>query len=124
MVFIDTHIAVWLYNGFTERFSPKVKRTFDTNDIKISPTCKLELEYLYEIGKITKGPGVILDVLADSIDLTVDDISLNELIESAISEKWTRDPFDRLIVAHAKKRNTILVSADRTIAQHYKKTLL
>lgn len=124
MVFIDTHIAVWLYNGNTQRFSPKARRAIDAHDIHISPTCKLELEYLREIGKITKGPGDILGILADSIDLSVDDISLDELMESAIGEKWTRDPFDRLIVAHAKKRKATLVSADRTIAKHYKKTLI
>jgi PIN domain nuclease of toxin-antitoxin system len=124
MVFIDTHIALWLYNGDMERLSLKGKKTLDTNDIHISPICKLELEYLLEIGKIKKGPADILGVLADSIDLKIDDISMGDIIDEAIAEKWTRDPFDRLIVAHAKKRNAILVSADRTIAKHYKKTLI
>ncbi len=124
MVFIDTHIAVWLYNGNTEQFSEKARRAIDGNNIHISPICKLEIEYLYKIGKITRGSREILGMLADSIDLSVDDISLNELMESAIGEKWTRDPFDRLIVTHAKKRNAILISADRTIAKHYRKTLI
>ncbi len=124
MIFIDTHVAVWLYNGSTELFSAKARRALDTHGINISPICKLELEYLYEIGKITKGPKDILGVLTDSVDLAVDDIPIDELIEVAINEKWTRDPFDRFIVAHAKKRNAILISADRTIAKHYRKTLI
>lgn len=124
MVFIDTHIALWLYNGDTERLSLKGKRVIETNDIHISPVCKLELEYLLEIGKIKKGPVDILGVLADSIDLKLDDISMGDIVDEAIAEKWTRDPFDRLIVAHAKKRNAILVSADHTIAKNYKKTLI
>ena len=124
MVFIDTHIAVWLYNNSTERLSSAGKTALDTNDIFISPVCALELEYLHEIGKIKKRPGDVINLLSELIDLKMDDISMAELIESAIREKWTRDPFDRMIVAHARKRNAILISADRIIKKHYKKTLI
>ena len=124
MVFIDTHIAVWLYNNTTERFSAAGRKALETDDIVISPVCMLELEFLHEIGKIIKRPGDIIALLSELINLRIDDIPLAELIESAVREKWTRDPFDRMIVAHARRRNCILISADRTIQKRYKKTLL
>jgi PIN domain nuclease of toxin-antitoxin system len=36
----------------------------------------------------------------------------------ALDEKWTRDPFDRLIVANAKGF-AWLISADEAIRKHY-----
>jgi PIN domain nuclease of toxin-antitoxin system len=32
---------------------------------------------------------------------------------------WTRDPFDRIIVANASLENSILVSKDQSILGHY-----
>ena len=124
MVFIDTHIAVWLYNNSMEKFSSEGRNALEINDIFISPACALELEYLYEIGKINRRSGAILELLADLIGLGIDDISFAELVKSATNEKWTRDPFDRMIVAHAKKRGAILITADRVIKKNYKKTVL
>jgi len=39
--------------------------------------------------------------------------------EHSLSETWTRDPFDRLIVANAKARNAWLITKDSRIASHY-----
>ena len=36
---------------------------------------------------------------------------------------WTRDPFDRIIVAQAKIRNSALVTRDREIRLHYSKAV-
>ena len=38
-------------------------------------------------------------------------------------ELWTRDPFDRLIVAQARLQGAHLVSADRRIAENFKLTV-
>ncbi len=41
-------------------------------------------------------------------------------MSSALSEQWTRDPFDRFIVAHAKAKGfTQLIPADRKIWDNY-----
>jgi PIN domain nuclease of toxin-antitoxin system len=46
------------------------------------------------------------------------------VVQAARDEKWTRDPFDRLIVAHAKINGLApLLSADEQIARHYARTL-
>jgi len=41
------------------------------------------------------------------------------VIEQALREKWTRDPFDRIIVAHARSRRASLISHDEKIRAHY-----
>ena len=37
----------------------------------------------------------------------------------SIQQDWTRDTFDRLIVAQAKTRDASLLTKDRTILEHY-----
>ena len=55
----------------------------------------------------------MLAALRKSIGLKIVDISLAELIDAAQVLAWTRDPFDRLIAAHAIVANAPLVTADQ-----------
>ena len=57
--------------------------------------------------------------LGSTIGLTADDLSLEEVIGAALSADWTRDPFDRLIVAHADLRRAALVTGDASILARY-----
>ena len=41
------------------------------------------------------------------------------VMDQALREKWTRDPFDRIIVAHARARKAPLITSDRNILRHY-----
>jgi PIN domain nuclease of toxin-antitoxin system len=38
----------------------------------------------------------------------------------AIEQRWTRDPFDRLIVAQAELAGAELVTKDQSIRTHYR----
>jgi PIN domain nuclease of toxin-antitoxin system len=57
----------------------------------------------------------MLAALRRSIGLQVADVSLAELVQAATGLSWTRDPFDRLIAAHAILADAPLVTADKTI---------
>jgi len=61
---------------------------------------------------------MMLAALKQSIGLQVADISFADLIDRAIDLSWTRDPFDRLIAAHAIVADVPLVTADETIGEH------
>ncbi len=58
---------------------------------------------------------MMLAALRQSIGLEVDDVSLAKLTDAASTLSWTRDPFDRLMAAHAIVADVPLVTADRTI---------
>jgi PIN domain nuclease of toxin-antitoxin system len=60
-------------------------------------------------------PSMPLAGLRRSIGLQVADVSLAELVQAATGLSWTRDPFDRLIAAHAILADAPLVTADKTI---------
>jgi PIN domain nuclease of toxin-antitoxin system len=41
-----------------------------------------------------------------------------------LDEAWTRDPFDRVIVAHAKSNGMAhLIGSDATMKKHYPRTV-
>lgn len=50
--------------------------------------------------------------------MEVTDGSIAELGQVAADLSWTRDPFDRLISAHAIVANAPLVTADEVIREH------
>jgi PIN domain nuclease of toxin-antitoxin system len=60
----------------------------------------------------------MLAALRQSIGLQVEDVSLAELVQAAQSLSWTRDPFDRLIAAHAIVADVPLLTADMTIREN------
>ena len=115
IIFIDTHVVVWLYSGKTELFSETALDELKKNDLYISPIVRLELRYLYEIGRINEIPKKIINTLNEEIGLKESDDSFVEIIDEAIKLNWTRDPFDRIIVAQAKIRGLPLLTKDQTI---------
>jgi PIN domain nuclease of toxin-antitoxin system len=76
------------------------------------------LTYLYEIGRVSEPASAPLLALRRKFGLQIADVSLAEVVEAAIGIPWTRDPFDRLISAHAIVANAPLVTADETIREH------
>jgi PIN domain nuclease of toxin-antitoxin system len=121
--FLDTHIVVWLFQKSLDLLSKRARTLIDRHEIYISPTVALELEYLYETGRITEKSTVVIDYLAYAIDLRMDDISLADIVRVAFGETWTRDPFDRLITAHARSRSAFLISKDVRIRKSYNKAV-
>jgi hypothetical protein len=67
--FLDTHVVVWLYQKSLKLLSPKAIQVIEDNSISISPIVLLELEYLYEIGKIKTDSHTILKYLNKKIGL-------------------------------------------------------
>jgi PIN domain nuclease of toxin-antitoxin system len=120
MLFLDTNAVIWLYQGELDKFTDSTKKKLEQNDVLISPLVKLELQYLFEVKRITEKPEKVTDVLYDSIGLQEHNIPLNVLISHAISESWTRDPFDRLITCHARIEDAFLVTRDDLILKNYK----
>ena len=120
IVYLDTHIVCWLYAGRVEEFSPLANETIASGVLYVSPIVELELQYLYEIGKIGESPDTIISALSQEIGLIVSDLPLSEIVKEARAISWTRDPFDRLITAEVMLiRNAKLVTRDRTIREHF-----
>jgi PIN domain nuclease of toxin-antitoxin system len=75
----------------------------------------VELAYLQEVGRARDPVPTMLAALRRDVGAEVADVSLARLAEAAVDLSWTRDPFDRLIAAHAIVADAPLLTADRTI---------
>lgn len=111
-------MALWLYAGLSERIPKRARALIGKGPACVSPLVALELAYMHEIGRARDPVPTMLAALRKSIGLEVADASLPALIDSAMGLSWTRDPFDRLISAHAIVADAPLVTADRTILEH------
>ena len=118
MIYLDTHAVVWLYAGEAERFSKKAVELIEENDLLISPAVLLELQFLKEIKRITADPMLVFQTLEETVDLQLCGMDFSKVVIGALSQSWTRDPFDRLIAAQASVRNELLLTKDKTIRRN------
>lgn len=119
MTFLDTHILVWLYAGVPDPFSERAKRELQKDELVISPVVLLELQYLYEAKKIKKNGDAIFSALQKTTGIRAMEHDWEEVMRAALALTWTRDPFDRIIVAHALYHKATLLTKDRQIRRHY-----
>ena len=118
MIYLDTHVVAWLYAGELDRLSPFASERIEAEDVVISPMVVLELTYLHEIERLLVDAPVIIESLEAAIGLRVCTLPFHRLVMEAASQKWTRDPFDRIIVANAVCAQSPLLTKDRQILQH------
>ncbi len=120
MIYLDTHVVVWLYAFGSKKLSGRACELIEQSArLLISPLVLLELQFLYEIRRIVVAPQVVYEYLSDRIQLEICDKELREVVGTAMQQTWTRDPFDRMITAQAALNSDILVTKDRSIQSHY-----
>lgn len=119
MIYLDTHVVAWLYAGRDDLLPSLVRSLVDGNELLISPIVHLELEYLYEVGKTSKPAASVVDTLARELGLLTCDLPFADVAEVACDHRWTRDPFDRIIVAQAQLRGAPLLTKDSRIRDNF-----
>jgi PIN domain nuclease of toxin-antitoxin system len=119
LIYLDTHVVVWLYAGLLDKLSATAQQLINEHDVFISPAVRLELQYLLEIQRVTAAPDSVVTDLANRIGLQVCPKPFDRIVTQALAYTWTRDPFDRLITAHAGLDNDLLLSKDTNILRHY-----
>lgn len=123
MIFLDTHIVCWLYAGKTELISPTAIQAIETNQLFVSPIVELELQYLFEIKRISQQASEILNALRSDIGLQIADENFQQVTNASKMLSWTRDPFDRVIVGHALYKKIPLITCDKTIQQNFEQAI-
>ncbi len=116
MIRLDTHVVVWLYTGEIDKLSRTVIKMIESHLPITSPTVQLELTYLHEVGRLSVSGAEIIDDLRERIGLQLSDATLTAIVQAAASLNWTRDPFDRMIVADAMVASAQLLTKDTTIS--------
>ncbi|MGA9071613.1 MAG: PIN domain-containing protein [Terracidiphilus sp.] len=124
IAYLDTNAAIQLSQGSVRKVSREAIRLIDRAELLISPMVAFELELLYEIGRVKHSSRDLQSKLAHELGVRVCSLPFAEIVSAALDEGWTRDPFDRMIVANAKANGFAwLLSADEAIASHYPRTV-
>lgn len=124
IAYLDTNAVIRAAQGNTRRLGRDASRLIEKAELLISPVVLLELELLYEIGRIKLPSRDLERKIEAELGVRLCSVPFAEIANAALDEKWTRDPFDRLIVANAKANGFApLISADEKIARHYPRTV-
>ena len=118
MILLDTHVLVWLDGGERNRIPAAVQQRLNREQLGLSPFVQLELAYLYEMGRIRHSAQAVIEALGARLELVVADVTAAAVCSCAVALTWTRDPFDRLLAAHATVAGLPLVTKDESIRQH------
>ena len=119
IVYLDTHLVLWLYAGRADLISEKASKAIDENDLYLSPIVELELQFLKDIKKIRENPPRIINTLQKNIGLKICGKDFYAIVKEASRFHWTRDPFDRILVAQASLNDNPLLTKDGDIKAHY-----
>ena len=111
MILLDTNAVIWLDQNHAR--TRKLSRS--ALPLLVSPATLLELQMLDEFGRLRLRRGI--RGIIESERWVLDDPPAIEWFEQATEQTWTRDPFDRLILAHARLRGFRLATGDRAILE-------
>jgi len=122
--YLDTQVVVRLAQGDLKKITRTAQKAIERYDLFVSPMVHLELQYLFETGRITASAETIFTHLDSTIGLSHCLIPFAEIARAACHETWTRDAFDRIIVAQARHAaNAPLLTTDEHIQAHYDKAV-
>jgi PIN domain nuclease of toxin-antitoxin system len=119
VIHLDSHIVVWAY-GKRSRLSSTARRMLASESCQISPAVLLEIEGLFELGRIASDADTIVSGFRRQIELTISETSFRDVVDVGRTFAWTHEPFDRLIVANAMADGVRLLTADDHILRHFK----
>ena len=122
MVYLDTHVLIWLLEGRFDLFPEKVIQKINENQLVISPIVELELQLLNETGKLKVDAKSIITELEASIGIVRCKHPFHEVVHQAVQFGWTQDMFDRIITAQAAIKNSILITKNPVIQFNYDRT--
>jgi len=117
---LDTHTAIWFFNGDNDLSEKAKKIILDTSNSKyLSIASAWELAIKVGLEKIDfagKTAGFIR--LADANGFTIMPIKVSHLETYESLPFIHRDPFDRLLIATAISEQMTLITADGNIARY------
>jgi PIN domain nuclease of toxin-antitoxin system len=112
VILLDTHAVIWI----SQRHR-RVRPLQRFPRIYLSPASLLEIQFLLDAGRVRLGDGRSPTMLAGDDRWRLDEPPAAKWFAIACELSWTRDPFDRLLAAHARLRGWKLATADNLLIE-------
>jgi PIN domain nuclease of toxin-antitoxin system len=112
VILLDTHAVIWLLQR--HRRSRPLERL---PRLYLSPATVLELQFLVEVGRVRFAERASPATLTADQRWQLDEPPAGRWFAAACHVGWTRDPFDRLLAAHARLRGWKLATADEVLLE-------
>lgn len=121
---LDTHPLLWWASG-SDRLSPASRDAMldPDNAVSISAASIWEAEIKAEQGKLEITGGELLDE-ARRIGFDVIEMTADDAVAAGRLSPHHKDPFDRMLVAQARRRGLTLVTRDALFGAYGVATLL
>jgi PIN domain nuclease of toxin-antitoxin system len=110
VILLDTNALIWIDQNHRRARGLLAS----AEPLAISPASVLELMFLIELGRVRLRRGTVRQIVDDD-RWVVDEAPSVDWFMRAGEESWTHDPFDRLIVSHARLRRWRLATGDAAL---------
>lgn len=111
--FLDTHILAWWF-GAARKLPNEAKVIIGDDQSRFLVSCitVLELQYLFEIGRISGNMTDVMEALRGDNRFRILPFDVDAL-EQSVRLTTTRDPFDRMILGQALALATKIITKDK-----------
>jgi PIN domain nuclease of toxin-antitoxin system len=110
VILLDTNAVIWALQQHR-----RARPLADRPRLQISPATLLELQFLLEAGRLALPSGASPVAVVNDRRWLLDEPPSGRWFQQAMEIGWTRDPFDRLLVAHARIRGWKLATGDAAL---------
>lgn len=129
MILLDTHVWLWTIGGETRRVGRRTRQLVAREErrgaVRISPASIFEVAALHTLGRLRLALPVeswIRGAL-DQAGLRIAPLSIDVALDAGlIPRDALADPFDRLLVAGARRGDATLITADDRIIDYAAET--
>lgn len=115
-VLLDSHVVLWLLDGDARARDIASRLVRGADAASVSAVSVYEIEVKRRAGRLVAPPDLVGAL--SSLPVALVDVDANDAAMAAGLPPIHRDPWDRLIVAQAIRRDLILVTADRVVKRY------
>jgi PIN domain nuclease of toxin-antitoxin system len=113
---LDTHVALWWFSAHP-RLTEEFRNMISHSECWISAGSLWEVAIKFRLGKLPVDPDILLTTTRGSkihfLSITPEHTATTAQLPDIHS-----DPFDRLLLAQARKENLILLTADKILIEY------
>ena len=120
-VLLDTHAFLWWVADST-KLSASAHRAIgdEDNDVFVSAASAWEIATKYRLGKLPGAEALAVDIVGTISDQGFEKlpIGVEDAARAGALPGIHRDPFDRVLIAQAMRRNLVLISNESRFDQY------